>query len=45
MLSILDSAFTSNEERRREKLGTDVYHDDVDPMEKAELVVRKLAKL
>jgi hypothetical protein len=44
MLSVVDSAFTSNEERRRKKLGTDAYHDDVGPKEKADLVVWKRAK-
>jgi hypothetical protein len=45
MLSIVDSAFTSGEERRRKKLGTAVYHDDIDPKGKADLVVWKRAKL
>ena len=45
MLSIVESAFTSGEERRRKKLGTDVYHDDVDPKGKADLVVWKRVKL
>lgn len=35
------AAFTSNEERRRKKLGTDTYHDEVGPKEKADLAVWK----
>jgi hypothetical protein len=45
MLSVVDSAFNSNEERRRKKLGTDVYHADIDPEGRADLVVWKRAKL
>jgi hypothetical protein len=37
----VDSAFTYNEERRQKKLGTDVYHADIDPKGRADLVVWK----
>ncbi len=43
MHSILDPAFAEDEIRRRSKLGTDVYHDDICPKEKADLVVWKRA--
>lgn len=41
MLSIVDAGFAQAEQRRQKKLGTDVYHDDIDPEGKADLVVRK----
>jgi len=37
MLSITDPMFAEDEFRRREKLGTDAYHDDIGPKEKADL--------
>jgi hypothetical protein len=41
VLSIVDAGFEEDERRRQRKLGTDVYHDDIDPKGKADLVVWK----
>jgi hypothetical protein len=44
MLSVLDPCFAADEARRRRKLGTDAYHADIGPKEKADLVVWKRAR-
>jgi hypothetical protein len=44
MLSILEPAFAADQRRKAKKLGTDAYHDDIDPKGKADLVVMKRAK-